>query len=300
MKSIRESAGFQLAVLFGSFFILLLLSGFITFTVSGSGTEDERTGLLIGAIAQNILAFCVPAFLLARFSSDSPTKWLGLTTAPGIKNLTGVLIVYVLSLPAMEWLIDWNANLHLPESMSSLETLLRGWEEQSETATKILLNSQGWLSMLWGVLVIGILTGFSEELFFRGGLEGILMRTSMGIGGAVWLAAFIFSFMHFQFFGFVPRLIMGVFFGYLLIWTRSIWVPVFAHALNNSVVVVAASIFGREVTLLDAESGSIGGMLLPLLSLILTACFFIFYRKIFFYSRQTIWPRKAAQPLSEK
>lgn len=57
--------------------------------------------------------------------------------------------------------------------------------------------------------------------------------------GAIWLAAVIFSAVHMQFFGFVPRLILGAYFGYLLLWSRSLWLPVAAHALNNALAVVA-------------------------------------------------------------
>lgn len=296
MKSVRESAGMRLAVLFGSFFFMLLLSGIIAVAMNKM-PGDVRTHALAAAGVQCVLGFCVPAFLLARFSSNNPMKWLHLTKLPPLKALFGVVLVYIFSLPAMEWLIEWNANLHLPQSMSTLETMLRNWETSAEESTKILLETNGLLSILAGVMVIGVFTGFSEELFFRGGLQGIFARSSVGTNASVWLAAFVFSAMHFQFFGFIPRLLMGVFFGYLLIWTRSLWVPVFAHTLNNSVVVILSAITGEtNASILEAYPTAIDfGSNIPVIaSVALTVIFLVLFRDSIFKTPQqrNKWQKK--------
>lgn len=282
--SMRESAGLRLAVLFGSFFILLILSSII-----GAGIDalpiDARNKILITSGVQCLLAFCFPAIILARFSSNKWKEWLCLTKTPKIRSFAGVLIVYFISLPAMEWLIEWNSQLHLPESMAALEQTLRGWEETANATTEILLETHGFFPVLAGVLVVGVLTGFSEELFFRGGLQGILVKSSMHPGTAVWIAAIIFSTMHFQFFGFFPRLLMGVFFGFLLLWSGSIWLPVFAHLLNNSVVVILSSVTGNvSAGVVDSVSpGFLNENIIPVvISVILTSLLLIFFRNYLF------------------
>ena len=305
IKSIRESAGMRLAVLFGSFFVLLIITSILSQGVN-SLPGDPRTHALISSGLQCVLAFCIPAYLLSKFSSNNWKAWLKLSQPPKIKALVGVLIVYGLSMPAMEWLIEWNSNLHLPESMSGLERLFRGWEDASEATTKTLLDAHGFLPVLTGVLIIGVLTGFSEELFFRGGLQGIFTRSSLGTGTSVWLAAFIFSAMHFQFFGFLPRLLMGVFFGYLLVWTKSIWVPVFAHMLNNSTVVITAALTGDTTNnLMDATNTDIyfGGSLYVIASVILTALYLMVCRDWTFKTHKThrsIWQKSQLPPVSGK
>lgn len=304
LKNIRESAGFRLAILFGSFFVLMLVSSILSMAINGSGVGSERTHGLLSSIIQCLLAFCVPAFLLAKFSSHKWADWLYLTKMPPLKALLGVAIVFVISMPAMEWLIEFNNNLHLPESLKGLEETMRGWEENSEQYTKVLLESQGVLSTLAGVLVIGLLTGFSEEMFFRGGFQGIMTRTTMQAATAVWISAFLFSFMHFQFFGFLPRLLMGAFFGYLLVWTKSIWVPVFAHALNNSAVVIGAAITGdASGSLIDSETSSavLGSNLTVIGSVIFTILFLWFCRDNLFKSNNTDnrWQKSQLPPVSE-
>ncbi|MDE6269714.1 MAG: CPBP family intramembrane metalloprotease, partial [Muribaculaceae bacterium] len=88
------------------------------------------------------------------------------------------------------------------------------------------------------ILIIGVAAGVSEELFFRGALQRLLSTGGMSTHAAVWTAAVVFSAMHLQFFGFVPRMLLGAYFGYLLVWSRSIWLPAAAHALNNTVYVI--------------------------------------------------------------
>lgn len=280
---IRESMGMRMAVLFGSFFILLLLSSFIAQLLSQSDSLSERTILLTDSVVQSVLAFCIPAFLLSLYAGNQPLKWLHLEgTGLKLKWFVGVIIVYVISLPAMETLIEWNENLHLPESLSQIETIFRNWEDNGAATTSTLLDAHGFWSVLAGVLIIGVLTGFSEEIFFRGGFQQILSQGSLGKNASILIAALIFSVMHFQFFGFFPRLLMGIFFGYLLFWTRNLWVPVFAHALNNSIVVILEAVTDKDKIQLTGTVGEGGVPYMGFISIVLTFCFFYFFRNSFF------------------
>lgn len=281
-NKIRESAGLRLAVLFGSFFILMLLVSICNAIIGSLPIGTERDHILWGSVLQNILAFMLPAYLVARFCSKDAWEWLKLTPRLNLKPFLGVLIVYVITLPAMEFLIGWNESIHFPESLSGLEKSLRELEDASQAMVHTLLDTSGFLPVMAGVLVIGVLTGLAEEMFFRGGMQGILTRSKISPAMAIWLTAILFSTMHFQFYGFFPRLLMGVFFGYLLIWTGDLKVAAFAHILNNSVVVVISSITGCE--LITAEGEGLFSSQLPLsgISLIISIIFFIFFRGYFF------------------
>lgn len=55
---------------------------------------------------------------------------------------------------------------------------------------------------------------------------------------AIWCSAILFSAIHMQFYGFVPRMLMGALFGYMLVWTGSLWVPILMHFTNNVMAVL--------------------------------------------------------------
>lgn len=281
-SQLRRAPGIRLAVLFGSFFVMLIVVSILDTILNQFSFYEQRDKLLTESTIQSVLAFCVPAYIVSRFCSDHSAEWLSLKRSIPLRGFVGVIAVYVLSLPAMECLITWNADFHLPAAFSNLEATLREWEESSLSVTNIILGADTPLEIISGILIIGILTGFSEELFFRAGLQGILDRSGMGRAYAVIIAATIFSAMHFQFFGFFPRLLMGLYFGYLLVWSRSVWLPVFAHALNNSMVVITAGLTGDENFEIVNRYGELGSFLLPAISVALTVWFFMRCRNYFF------------------
>ena len=92
--------------------------------------------------------------------------------------------------------------------------------------------------MLMTVLLVGVLTGMGEEAFFRAGMLGSMRHGGVNRHVAVWTAAIVFSAIHLQFYGFVPRMLLGAWFGYVMLWSGEVWTPIIAHALNNSAVVV--------------------------------------------------------------
>lgn len=235
---IREIPAVRLFVLMLSFFVLLLMSAGVSVGLRAIGIKDERVVLLTASAVQCLVAFCLPAWITARFSSPHPAKWLYLTKMPNGWCFLGVFVGYILVMPALNWIVDWNSHIHLPESMYKIEETFRSWEDANGGIANKILENASPLATVASVVIVGLLTGFSEELFFRGALQGIIQRSKVSKAVAVWGAAAIFSALHFQFFGFVPRLLMGAFFGYLLVWSGSLWLPIFAHALNNSMVVL--------------------------------------------------------------
>ena len=145
------------------------------------------------------------------------------------------MIVFV---PFMNLAIRWNQSLSLPEKFSAIETWMRNKEASAQLITDQLLNVHSLGALVLLIFVIGILTGIGEEALFRGLLQKLLWEKTGNKHAAIWIGAIIFSTVHFQFFGFIPRMLLGAFFGYLLVWSGNIWLPITAHFFNNSITVV--------------------------------------------------------------
>ena len=206
---------------------------FVTLALTAMGAN-----IMWGIVLQDILVFILPAILLAVICYRSPWRFLEVDRAPQWQAIAVVVAVWAVSLPALNWVVDWNQNLHLPASMAGIEKAMRDAEAALEQMTNQLLSTDTVGQMLIAFVVVGVMAGVSEELFFRGALMGIMRRGRANIHVVIWTVAIVFSAIHFQFLGFVPRMLLGAWFGYLLLWTRSLWVPILAHTLNNGMVVV--------------------------------------------------------------
>ena len=131
--------------------------------------------------------------------------------------------------------MEWNANVDLPNG--SFEDWAKSTEQQLAEITRYLTSFTNPGQYLVGVLVIAVLAGIGEEIVFRGLLQNELYRATGKIHLAIWVSAIFFSAMHLQFYGFVPRVLLGALFGYLYYWSGNLLVPMFAHFFNNFLAV---------------------------------------------------------------
>lgn len=273
----------ELCVFFGVFFIMLLGLGVIQI-VSEDVIAGERTRLLAVSAVQGIFVFTMPSLIAARMASPFPMRLISPGGGLQARSVIGTILLFAVLLPALNQIIFWNENVSFPASMKELEDTLRGWETASQSVSQIILSEDSVAGMLCGILVIGVITGIGEEFFFRGGLQRMFGRV-MPSHAAVWVTALVFSVMHFQFFGLVPRMLLGAIFGYLYLWTGSIWVAVLAHSLNNTLVVVTSWLVARGVVPENIDAFGVaeaGVPWLAALSSVVTVLFLVCLHKRFF------------------
>ena len=134
----------------------------------------------------------------------------------------------------------------LPESLKGLEIWMRQKEDEAMTLTKQLLIMKGYTDFAINLLMIAIIPAIGEELLFRGGIQQIFGKWFGNPHIAIWLAAIIFSAIHVQFYGFIPRMFLGALFGYLLFWGKSLWYPIIGHFINNGSAVIMAFIYQQN------------------------------------------------------
>lgn len=224
---------------------LLVLTGFalcglfVTTTLSLLPLHGNALQWTIFA-GQNILAFILPSLLMWKICFKvSPLHTMEADDMPTLKMIGIALLIYFVGMPALNQIVYWNQEMKLPEFLASFEEWSRNMEKLAEEQTKGLLNTTALFPTAMNILVIGVLTGIGEEFFFRGALQRGLAWCGINSHTSIWTAAVIFSAVHFQFYGFVPRVLLGAFFGYMYWWSGSIWVNAFTHALNNSLVIIS-------------------------------------------------------------
>lgn len=241
---------------------------------------DTVSVLWLGTIVQDLFLFILPAVMLGMLIVGRPARFLGLSKAPSLLGALGVIVILIVATPALNWTVDWNASMTLPDSLKPVEDWMRALEESAEKTTDALMSSTSVWGLLATVATVGVVTGLGEETFFRGALQKVFVKGMRNRHLAVWAAAFVFSALHFQFYGFVPRLLLGAIFGYAYLWSGSLWVPVIAHAYNNSSVVVVT--WMQHNGMADAGASEVGASSpwLVVASAVLTVALMVVYRKL--------------------
>ena len=147
--------------------------------------------------------------------------------------LLAAAVLIVVILPLMSVIIAWNADAHFPAALHDFEVWAWASEDRAGELTKFLTRFNSGARFAVGVVVIALVPAVAEELVFRGVIQKNLVRWfSPHVG--VWLGAALFSAIHFQFFGFVPRFVLGLVLGYLYLWSGNILVSMAAHFTQNA------------------------------------------------------------------
>jgi hypothetical protein len=162
----------------------------------------------------------------------------------------------VISIPWINFTSFLNESLSLPERWGDLMERIRENDANSWDLMKAYLQTENIGGLLINVFMVALIPALGEEFLFRGIIQRILTEWFRNEHLAIWIAALIFSLMHYQFLGLIPRVMLGALFGYLFVWTGSIWVAVLAHFINNAVAVIYYYIFYQGT--LEVEPDHIG------------------------------------------
>lgn len=181
---------------------------------------------------QSIGLFILPPFIFSWLYSGSPTQELTIKK-PHSKYIFFAILMIIVAQPMINFIGAFNYNIEFPVFMKQLESWLRLKENQAMEVTKIFLQTNTWHQLVFNVFLVAILPAIGEELLFRGALQRVLIRILKNYHMAIWLTAFLFSLMHMQFFGLLPRWILGVIFGYLVVYGGNLWLAIAAHFTNN-------------------------------------------------------------------
>lgn len=245
--------------------------------------DGAQLGLLkFMQIAQSIGVFVLPAFIFAYLVSSKPRQYLQLHHLPSLQSVGLVFMMLLVALPFVNVVGQWNSEMVLPSWMGGIEEWMRAQEDQAEVITKLFLDSKTTADLWINVLMIGIIPGIGEELLFRGVIQKLLKRITGNDHWAVWLTAILFSAIHLQFYGFIPRALLGAIFGYVLVYSRNLWLPMLVHFLNNTMAVFAYHFYNMGALDFDPDAigtGS-GSVTWAIVSLLLFAVLFYRFKQL--------------------
>lgn len=265
-KNLRDSTGMRVFIYLMSLLVCLLVGTAATLILIHGITQMK-----IGQGISSTLIFIVPPLVLYGFTRAQPLRQLGFQKPNTAWMLLIGLALMFVSLPITNLLTTWNEKMNFGEAFEALEALLKQLEETAADLTEQMLQVDTIWGLLFNLVVIALIPAIGEELTFRGVLQQALVKGTKNAHVGIILSAAVFSFIHFQFYGFLPRMFLGILLGYLFYYSGSIWTSILMHFVNNGTVVVLAYLDYKEVVDVDFEHfGSTSSIPLMVLSLLLT------------------------------
>jgi membrane protease YdiL (CAAX protease family) len=241
-----------LLLIFSAFVGLIVLMGALALLAPAWSSSTE--GLLFMQGFQTIALFGVTAFVGVWYTEDreDPIEKMLLKKGLTLKQGAIAILFAVAALPMISLLAEWNKGMELPQFLASMEEMMREMEESSKVLTERFLNTTSERMLFVNLLVMALLPAVCEEMMFRGWLQRALGQ-SVDYHTAIWVSAIVFSAIHFQFYGFIPRMLIGAALGYLYYYTGSLWAPIVAHFTNNAAAVVTAFLSYNGYTSIDFD-----------------------------------------------
>lgn len=234
---------------------------------------------------QHIGLFILPPLVFAQLVSARVSQYLYLVKPVKKIHWLWAILAMVLAMLPINLLVEWNAGLRLPEALRWLEEIIQSAEQQAELLTEALLKDVSPLALGVNLTLIAVVPAIGEELMFRGAIQRILSQWTRNHHLGIWISAFLFSAIHFQFYGFLPRMALGALFGYMLVWSGSIWLPILAHFINNASAITIHYLIATNVVSADIDTVGAGseGVYYSLFSAILL--FGLFWT----WQRSSVW-----------
>jgi membrane protease YdiL (CAAX protease family) len=219
--------------------------------------------------------FIAPAFLFSYLFEGDLFSYYRFNDPAGPVPILLTIAMMASVIPLINYLAEINYRIEFP--IGVVDRLFRNLEDEAEKIMEAFMATRSYWGLLVNLLMIGILAAVGEELIFRGLLQRLLTGMVRNAHVAILITAILFSAFHFQFFSFLPRFVLGIILGYLMLFGRSIWFPIIAHFVNNAMGVVYYhfSARGSADDMLEEIGTSTMLPVTALVSLMLFAIFFI-------------------------
>ncbi|MES2808812.1 MAG: CPBP family intramembrane glutamic endopeptidase [Bacteroidota bacterium] len=249
---------------------------------------DMPNALWILQLVSTTIPIMAASLIFAFYIAKDPHSYL----LPSF-NFNWVLIIIVfcvmiISAPLIECLSNINQKLQMPPFLAALQRWMRQTEDQAQRLTTVLLQMNTVGQLIFRVLVVGLLTSIVEEFMFRGCVQTILLKWFKNPHIAIAVTAAMFSAFHMEFFGFLPRMMLGMLFGYFVYYSGSIWTAVWGHFINNGTAVVVSYLFQNKKITVNPDDTHIFNWSIYLFSLIIVLFLLYLYRNIAMGKKQSL------------
>jgi hypothetical protein len=178
----------------------------------------------------------LPALLFAKIVDGNPLNYLGLKNKFNLPQLGLVIAIAIAALYLSGGLGELNKLIPIPHKW---ELKFKAMEDAYAEQVMIIGNMKTFADYIISLIMIAILPALFEEILFRGALQKLLINWFQNPHIAIIITSILFSAVHGSYYGFLPRMGLGLLLGYLYYYSKSIWLNITMHFINNGIAITA-------------------------------------------------------------
>ncbi len=186
--------------------------------------------------------FLIPALLFSYLSTQHIFRYSLSNRFNSSHALFSIPLIALLILPIILFIAAWNDSLTFPYYLKNVEEWMRQISQKSNEILELLTSNKSLSTLFLNIFFLAVIPAICEEFLFRGTLQTLLQKWTHKTFLSICITSFIFSFIHFDFFGFIPRFLLSIYLGYLFHWGKSLWLPILAHFCHNAFSVILQNI----------------------------------------------------------
>ncbi len=256
----------------------------VTLALSGFLDNTRQINILkMFQIMNQLSMFIIPPLTLYFLIRKTRPNYLNINKLPDISIFFAIIVLFVFTLPIIQSTMLLNQKMVFPDSLKFIEDWMREKEDLAATLTTKFLNVNTSSAFVFNLIMMALIPAIGEELVFRGLLMRWLSKPISNIHINILITAFLFSAIHMQFFGFIPRFFLGIILGYLYYWTKSLWAPIWLHFINNATTVTIFFWVHKTQSNINPEDvGNVEGYGYLIIAIVITAAImnWIYKRRI--------------------
>lgn len=245
-------------------------------------SQPDKSSFIPFIILQGVASATALMLLPALYIRFAQRKSLGAFVKNENQFVLKVLVICLLGITtilSISPIAEWNMNVHFPDWLKGFDDWARGLEDRGIVMTRFMTDFDSPFQFALGILIIAVIPAIGEEFVFRGLIQHELWRSTRNVHIAIWASAILFSTFHLQFFGFVPRMLLGALFGYLYYWSGNLWIPIIGHLFNNAFLLTMVYLNNEGVTQVNMDDNTSIPIYLTVVCVVITFALLYFFRK---------------------
>lgn len=267
-------------LVFGGIATLFLVKGMLNVPLTQlADVITDPANVQAARVIQVVGAFfmlALPALIFALIVYNKPFNYLGFSWRLNVRQFFYVLLLLIASFAVVGALAELNQMIPISKTW---QTYFQGKEDEYNKQVMALARMNSAVDYIWSLLILALLPAIFEEMFFRGALQQVMIRLTRFVFLGILITSILFSLVHASYYGFLPRLFLGLLLGYIFYYSKNIWLNITLHFLNNAFAITEMYVLNSKGKLNAEALNQTYPLYYGLIGLVAVLAIFVVYKR---------------------